>query len=278
MDNLYEFLEVDIAAPREEIEMKIEDIFNYWRGVASNHHDPEVRSEADKKLRVCEKARELLLDDVSRANYDASLVANVGGLGDASAQPASPPQRVLTPPSGKPLTTPVQESLSPWQCPNCRTQNVARTRFCKACGFELSSKCPNCQAVIDYQTSFCPECGVDVEAYREELEVKIQLAEKEQRERDAQYQLLAPLQQKADDAYGVSRTGCFLYFIPFVSLVSPVLWLIGAMNAAKVLNAGQVPGDTDIRARAKSARKLSTIGLSLFAISCVFLLIFFVNN
>src|SRR6266702_351208 len=45
------------------------------------------------------------------------------------------------------------------QCPQCRHDNPAETKFCGACGTRLQLLCPACQTVNLPTNKFCSECG-----------------------------------------------------------------------------------------------------------------------
>ena len=44
-------------------------------------------------------------------------------------------------------------------CPNCKSQNVANSRFCLNCGSVLSNACPDCGFQLVPNSRFCPGCG-----------------------------------------------------------------------------------------------------------------------
>ena len=44
------------------------------------------------------------------------------------------------------------------QCPSCKA-STPKGKFCKECGFSLSSVCPNCGKDISSGSKFCSECG-----------------------------------------------------------------------------------------------------------------------
>jgi class 3 adenylate cyclase/tetratricopeptide (TPR) repeat protein len=45
------------------------------------------------------------------------------------------------------------------RCSNCQTENRLEARFCKRCGFWLSSNCPFCNATLPEAALFCDHCG-----------------------------------------------------------------------------------------------------------------------
>src|SRR5215510_3779028 len=45
------------------------------------------------------------------------------------------------------------------QCPQCRHENPAGTKFCGECGARLQSLCPACQSPNPPTNKFCSECG-----------------------------------------------------------------------------------------------------------------------
>ena len=49
-------------------------------------------------------------------------------------------------------------------CPKCHTQNDDEEKFCKNCGFQLSSSriCPTCGKTNDSNSKYCKECGTEL--------------------------------------------------------------------------------------------------------------------
>ena len=44
-------------------------------------------------------------------------------------------------------------------CPNCRTDNPEKAKFCLSCGTALEKRCSNCQAELAPDARFCMHCG-----------------------------------------------------------------------------------------------------------------------
>ena len=47
------------------------------------------------------------------------------------------------------------------KCPNCQTENLGDSKFCKKCGQSLATKavCPNCKHENSLDSEFCVQCG-----------------------------------------------------------------------------------------------------------------------
>lgn len=141
MSNYYETLKISQSATSVEIQTAYETAYNYWRNLV-NHHDPQMAQKANQALMAIEQIRTTLSDPVKRANYDASLsIGSIGGLADASAQPAATP--MMTPPMAR--SSAVSASMAKsnivnstsWSCAKCYSVNAVGTRFCKKCGNQL---------------------------------------------------------------------------------------------------------------------------------------------
>ena len=45
------------------------------------------------------------------------------------------------------------------ECPSCKRENPAGSRFCLGCGSELSQSCPACGQGLPADAAFCNACG-----------------------------------------------------------------------------------------------------------------------
>src|SRR5690554_1791780 len=73
MRNYYEILEIDYDASIEEIDKKLLKLHKKARFRNSSAPNEEKRLEAKKELEIIEEAREILLDDSKRNEYNKKL-------------------------------------------------------------------------------------------------------------------------------------------------------------------------------------------------------------
>jgi hypothetical protein len=187
MMNYYELLNIAADASAEAIQMAIDARYNEWRQSAT-HPDPVVVEEANRKLRLLEKARSTLMDPAKRADYDTSLdIGRVGGLADPTAAPRQnppPPPRPKTPPSGKAETTAL------WACPKCGTDNPEWTQFCLNCRAELVRLCPECgQMKSLVKTGACGNCGFEYLAAKRRVELHNEIESLSRQQGDCQMKI-----------------------------------------------------------------------------------------
>ncbi len=45
------------------------------------------------------------------------------------------------------------------ECPQCKTVNDDKRRFCSSCGYALVSICARCDSVNEFKDKFCGVCG-----------------------------------------------------------------------------------------------------------------------
>jgi hypothetical protein len=104
VDDYYQLVGVDRAAPRDEIDRKIRDEMRRWQRRTANA-DLDRRQEAERRVKQLGEARLPLLDETKRRQYDRQLA-------QALPRGAPPPGRGPgPPPPGAPATSPVVAQL-----------------------------------------------------------------------------------------------------------------------------------------------------------------------
>ncbi|MBP7212639.1 MAG: zinc ribbon domain-containing protein [Anaerolineaceae bacterium] len=191
MINYYDLLQLPQSASTQEIEIKLDEQYQKWRGLVT-HHKPEIVDEANNALRTIENARTTLLNAENRSEYDKQLTAAIGnqaGLSDPDAFFTSPGSNfggnfsAIPPQSPSPIL-PQAERTDAWICPNpaCKKANSVGTTFCSNCGETLGKACPNCGELVEASNKFCSKCGVDKLATFEEIkQSKLRDLQKEKR-------------------------------------------------------------------------------------------------
>jgi RNA polymerase subunit RPABC4/transcription elongation factor Spt4 len=302
--HLYQFIGVPISATTQEIDTAILAKYNEFRRLVT-HHDQNIVTQATVALQTLEQARGILLNPQQRASYDQSLglTSGTGGLADpssllnrltgASSSVSMPPVAMapLASQSTRPLNQPPNpgERLDAWVCNRCRVVNPIGTRFCKQCGNQVGMDCPKCGRLMEANSQFCQECGVNVREYLvvQEEEERMRAMEIAQRQRMEAERLamLGPIVSNSNNAWSLTKVGCFLYFIPVVNLISLVLWGMGIYYARKVLASGQLPGDTEYREKAKKALGwasvpmiLNVIGIGIYIVVLILQLLVSMGN
>lgn len=287
MSSYYETLNVAPTASSAEIETAYDTAYNQWRRLVT-HHDPAMVNQANESLRMLEEIRTILLDPQKRASYDTTigLQGMAGGLTDLQATPPtalpvmSPPRRPAMPIGGeKPQTL---QRTDAWVCPKCQTANGVGTRFCKGCGQSLGRDCPNCGKLTETAAPFCSSCGVNMaEAERTKAAVvqatAIETAKLE-RQIAEQQMALGPMKKIADESANLRTIGCVLFFIPYLNLAAPILWLMTISRANQIENMMTIPGDAEYRNKAKGAKKWATLGLVWLALSIVAVVLFLISS
>ncbi len=61
-------------------------------------------------------------------------------------------------------------SLNTTKCPNCSTENVATSRYCRACGAGLRQECPKCKHQEEVGARHCSSCGLDLSKHESALQ------------------------------------------------------------------------------------------------------------
>lgn len=165
MSDYYELLRIQSTASPVEIEAAIEQQYNQWRRLVTNHDSGRVR-QAEGALALLEQMRRILLDPAARAGYDAAIgiaAQQTGGLTDPEAllrlPAAVPPSIPASPASSVTMPRASTQPADAWICPQCQTTNPLKTRFCSKCGQQLGIDCPNCGKLTKAAAEFCSECG-----------------------------------------------------------------------------------------------------------------------
>lgn len=190
MPTHYEALNVPPTASESEIEAAWDEKYNTWRRLV-NHHEDQVRLEAERALQTLQKIRETLLDPARRAAYDDGLNLNgrTAGLADPTAilqslgsfgTATSPP-----PPPAAAQSTAARPTSTLWACPKCGTENAPNTKFCLNCATQLVRTCPECRKDTSLvATGVCGECGFSFEAATRRAEIRERLAQLEKQEQE----------------------------------------------------------------------------------------------
>jgi len=165
VSNYYELLKVQPTASPAEIQAAIEQQYNQWRRLVTNHDSGTVR-QAEGALALLEQMRRILLDPAARAGYDAAIgiaAQQTSGLTDPEAllrlPAAIPPSIPASPASSVTMQRASAQPADAWICPQCQTINPLKTRFCSKCGQQLGIDCPNCGKLTKAGAEFCSECG-----------------------------------------------------------------------------------------------------------------------
>ncbi|MDD2521354.1 MAG: zinc ribbon domain-containing protein [Anaerolineaceae bacterium] len=175
MVNFYELLQVRQTASETEIEGKLDEQYQKWRGLVT-HHDPSVVAQANQALQTIEEARSTLLNPATRLGYDNTLkaeLATMGGLSDPNISFAQPTTQFAgfnggmmagAPAINIPVVNPVSiERTDAWICPSCGKPNPIGSIYCVNDGSVIGKSCPSCNTMVEASNKFCSNCGVDKE-------------------------------------------------------------------------------------------------------------------
>lgn len=242
MTNYYEFLNMAANASSEELQAAIDGLYNEWRQSVT-HPDPVVVEEANRKLRLLEKARSTLMDPAKRADYDTSLdISRAGGLADPTAAPRQappPPPRPKMPPAGK------AETAALWACRKCGTENPEWTQFCLNCRAELVRRCPECgQLKSLVKTNTCGSCGFEYRAAERRMELKKLVAGLQAHQ--AELQKSINLLGSRLPAPNQTRPGLSILIFPIVIFLSGVVMLLVGFRSLVLLIGGLHGGDSTV--------------------------------
>jgi curved DNA-binding protein CbpA len=257
--NYYEMLGIGPDAGASAIETMLDEQYEKWRGLVTNH-DPSIVGQANQALRSLEEIRSTLLDPTKRGEYDDALRKLEEGVGGLSDPALFDPSKGMTPPQKTPQPPPQPKDIivgNTWVCLKCSQLNPVMTKFCRECGHQIGIECPNCGSLTQEKEKYCSKCGVNIKQAIIDHEEAQRQAELVRQKEIA----IEPIRKKAEAAFALSS---YWWFILIGYNV--IFYLIAIGKANKALSLSQIPGDEQYRTLAVKAKKRARNGLLFFLV------------